>query len=292
MAGEWIAYDLALPDKPEVQELIDITGCPVEVVVYRLLRLWGWAALNTADGHARMTVPRLSRTCGGDDAFWRAVAAVGWLELDETAATVAIPGWDRRFSQAAKTRLQDADRKRAYEERNQGRKSPSPASDGRASPSSDGQASEGPTARSRRGDRGEVPPPPREASQEAGAAEAAWPILRAAWNKGTGRPWRPSNPPDHAMERLAEPGWLEEAMEAIQRLPRCRYFKTPVTLPQLVSKPGFARDVAGGKYDDVSQPRGGGRNADDRPQAQPFVGDAAARFEATKRALADKLRAS
>lgn len=29
MAGEWIAYDLGLPDKPEVQELIDVTGRPV-----------------------------------------------------------------------------------------------------------------------------------------------------------------------------------------------------------------------------------------------------------------------
>ena len=39
MAGEWIAYDLGLPDKPEVQELIDETGQPVEVIVFRLLRL-------------------------------------------------------------------------------------------------------------------------------------------------------------------------------------------------------------------------------------------------------------
>lgn len=28
MAGEWIAYDLALPSKPEVQELLDLTGDP------------------------------------------------------------------------------------------------------------------------------------------------------------------------------------------------------------------------------------------------------------------------
>ncbi len=96
MAGEWIAYDLGLPDKPEVQELIDVTGRPVAEIVFSLLRLWGWAAMNTADGRARMTVPRLVRTCGQDEAFWMAVAAVGWLEIDETDATVAIPGWDRR----------------------------------------------------------------------------------------------------------------------------------------------------------------------------------------------------
>jgi hypothetical protein len=72
MAGEWIAYDLSLPAKPEVQELMDETGLPVEVVVYRLLQLWGWASMHCTDGTARMTLPRLVRTCGGDEAFWLA----------------------------------------------------------------------------------------------------------------------------------------------------------------------------------------------------------------------------
>ena len=71
MAGEWIAYDIGLPDKPEVQELIDTTGRPVEEIVFSLLRLWGWAAMNTANGRARMTIPRLVRTCGQDQAFWQ-----------------------------------------------------------------------------------------------------------------------------------------------------------------------------------------------------------------------------
>jgi hypothetical protein len=117
MAGEWIAYDLALPAKPEVQELMDETGQPVEVVVYRLLQLWGWASMHCSDGTARMTLPRLVRTCGGDEAFWLAVASVGWLEIDETAATVAVPGWDRRFSQAAKSRAQHQDRAKAQNDR-------------------------------------------------------------------------------------------------------------------------------------------------------------------------------
>ena len=162
MAGEWIAYDLGLPEKPEVQELIDTTGQPVEVIVFRLLRLWGWAAMNTTDGRARMTLPRLVRTCGADEGFWRAVQAVGWLEIDETDATVAIPGWDRRFSQAAKSRLQQADRSASHDDKR------------RRAGTADARPSEGPTpprGRGDRGDTGEDPPPPREAAREGKASK-------------------------------------------------------------------------------------------------------------------------
>ena len=42
MAGEWFPVDVNLADKPEVLELCEITGLDVEVVVFRLFRLWGW----------------------------------------------------------------------------------------------------------------------------------------------------------------------------------------------------------------------------------------------------------
>jgi hypothetical protein len=259
MAGEWIAYDLSLPAKPEVQELIDETGHPVEVVVYRLLQLWGWASMHCTDGTARMTLARLVRTCGGDDAFWRAVAAVGWLEIDQTAATVAVPGWDRRFSQAAKSRAQQADRSRNYEERHPARKRPQP---------SDARASDDPTPDRRRGEemREEVPPPPREASQSAGSGRDAWRTLKDAWNAGTGRKWTPSEPPDGFWERIAEPGWLEEAPPAIARLPKCLFFTTPVTLIQFV-QPGFVARVLGEQYDEAKKPKGSPASQDGRKTA-------------------------
>lgn len=242
MAGEWLAIDIGLPDKPETQELIDLTGEPVEVVVYRLYRLWSWASMHCADGTARMTLPRLVRTCGGNEAFWMAVEAVGWLEIDEANATVAVPGWDRRFSKAAKARLQHADRSRDYEERNPGRKAGSDPSGARAP--------DDPALARRRGEerREEYPPPPREASPT-----GVWPALLAAWNDGAGqaarrKPWKPATPPQGAEAVILAPGWLDDAMEAIKALPACRYFDSPVPLTQFVRE-GFVQKVLGGQYD-------------------------------------------
>jgi hypothetical protein len=247
MAGEWIAYDLALPQKPEVQELIDTTGLPVQDVVFNLLNLWGWASMHCADGTARMTLPRLVRTCGATEEFWTAVASVGWLEIDETVATVAVPGWDRRFSQAAKSRAQHADRSRDHEERNPGRKRrPQP-------PGAD--APDVPALARRRGDEmtGESHHHPRE----------AWEEFRKAWNASKGRQWTPATPPDGWTERLSEEGWLEIATQAIGRIGECRYFKTPMTLIQFV-KPGWAEKVLGGSFDHPKgEPRSG--NGDKPP---------------------------
>lgn len=278
MAGEWLAVDLALDSKPEVQELIDTTGQPVEVVCFRLWKLWGWASMHCTDGSARMTLPRLVRTCGADESFWLAVAAVGWLEIDEAGGTVAVPGWDRRFSQCAKSRMQQSDRSRAYEDRNTGRK--------RQNGPSDGGASERPTPDRRRGEEKRIPPPPREA-----APGEAWETIRKAWNAGAGpatrrTSWKSQHPPEHAPAVIVQDGWLAAALEAIPRLAACRYFDSPVTLHQFTVD-GFVTKVLGGQYDAQKTPKGAPA-ADERPRAVGWSGDDAARLQAT----IDKQRAT
>lgn len=112
MAGEWIPVDCNLGTKPEVLELVDVTGQPVEVVAWRLIQLWSWAAMNTADGQIVATPRRLAAVAGGDEAFWQAVERVGWISF--VGSTMTISGWDRRFSQSAKARAQNARRACAY----------------------------------------------------------------------------------------------------------------------------------------------------------------------------------
>jgi hypothetical protein len=278
MAGEWIPYDVCLPQKPEVLELVEATGLPVDQVVGRLLMLWGWASLNSSDGTARMSIRLLGRICGGDEAFWSEVENVGWLVIDAENGTVAIPGWERRFSKSAKSRAlaavrHDADKIAA----------PTRPRAGRAAPPA---GARGAPERRDRGDRNSSSSPASASHSE--PEPPGWDTLRKAWAAGTGRPWKLPAPPDKVADRLAEDGWFAKALAAIDALPRCRYFRDPVTLPQLLA-PGFVDKVLGGQFDNPREQRATGR-PDDRPPAQGWSGDDAARLEATRRKMVEQLR--
>jgi hypothetical protein len=277
MAGEWIPYDVCLPQKPEVLDLVDRTGLEVDQVVGRLMMLWGWAALNSRDGSARLSLRLLARVCGGDDSFWYAVQDVGWLTIDAEGGTVGIPGWDARFSKAAKSRALATVRHRVDKVGGATR----PRSGRDAPPTGAQRARE-------RGDR-------ISSSSPGGAAQgdgdqdgppAGWDTLRAAWKAGKGRPWQLPTPPDKAADRLAEDGWFQKALAAIDRLPACRYFRDPVTLPQFVAA-GFVDKILGGQFDNPREQHPGTRHqAEDRRPAAQAAADwerAAADPEARKR---------
>jgi hypothetical protein len=283
MAGEWVPYDVCLPHKPEVLELVDRTGLQPDQVVGRLLMLWGWAALNSSDGTARMSVRLLAKLCGGDDEFWREVEAVGWLVIDAENGTVAIPGWERRFSQAAKSRAlanvrHQVDKAGGAQRPRAGRDAP-PAGAPRA------------LERGDRGDRNSSSSP--ESAAQGPEQPAGWDTLRKAWAAGTGRPWKLSSVPDKVFDRLAEEGWFEKALAAIEALPRCKYFRDPVTLPQLVAA-GFVDKVLGGQFDNPrdQRPTGGYRGPDDKPPAEGWKGKDADDLEYTRRKMIEQLKAS
>ena len=97
------------------------------------------------------------------------------------------------------------------------------------------------------------PPPPPEAFGD------GWDRLREAWNAhwGEKRQWRSSEPPQEAIDRLREPGWLDEAISAIPEIKRgaCDGFKTPPTLRQFcgrTEKGTFVSRMLGGEFVDES----------------------------------------
>jgi uncharacterized protein YdaU (DUF1376 family) len=99
------------------------------------------------------------------------------------------------------------------------------------------------------------PPPPTPP----GDFRDDWEALRTAWNAAWGdkRQWRSAEPPQEAIDRLAEPGWLQEAIRAIPEIKRgaCAGFRTPPGLRQFCGKDErgtFVARMLGGEFVDSS----------------------------------------
>lgn len=122
-------------------------------------------------------------------------------------------------------------------------------------------------------------------SARAGDLGQAWPAFRKAWNEGIGVKWRSSRPSDTVMAALAEEGWIDQAIQAIAHLPKCRYFDDPVTLNQFC-KPGFVDEVLGGKWNNPKRAKGGKDFSNTPPPPRAFTGDVAEAFDRTRRKLA------
>jgi hypothetical protein len=96
-------------------------------------------------------------------------------------------------------------------------------------------------------------------------------------------------PPGRLADRLTEDGWFAKALAAIHKLPSCRYFQDPVTLPQFVAD-GFVDKILGGQFDNPRERRQMLGRPDDKPPAEGWQGDDLARLETTRRAMVEKLR--
>lgn len=307
MAGEWIPIDLEIERKPEVLRLLARTGLPREVVVYRLWKLWGWFSLNSSDGTIDATPELLALACGGDADWWLAVEAVGWLHFDSQTERATLPGWDARFSKAAKARLLHNRRQAAYRGKENAENPGNSYGDAGVTLHRHATVtiSDAPPAPNR-GDRGvETSGVEVEESGCAGNSTAAttasaasvpltdalaarWQQLRAAWNAGAGQPWKSRRAPPIARERLSDAEWLPAALESIPKLAEARYFTDPVSLTQFCGE-GFVERLANDHYarPKRSAARGG---ADDRPPPAEWTGADRAAFERTKARLAAQLR--
>jgi len=106
MAGDWIPVRVDLDEDPAVIGISGRTGIDEFAVVGRLVKLWGWAQGQTADG----LIPHVS-TAWLDGkvklaGFAAAMVEVGWLESQ--AENVVIPKFERWLGRSAKRRLQHA----------------------------------------------------------------------------------------------------------------------------------------------------------------------------------------
>ena len=112
MAGDWIKMTHALPEKPEVLEIVGRTTLNRFEVVGRLFTLWRWFDVNTVDGNARGVTKVTLNEClygySDDTNFVSAVIEARWLH--ESEGGIRVVNFDEHISESAKTRGQTAKR--------------------------------------------------------------------------------------------------------------------------------------------------------------------------------------
>lgn len=108
--ADWIPYDVSLPGKLEVQGIARATKLSRYEVCGRLMAFWAWASRESASGFlGGCAVEDLVEVIGFEAGFWRAMEAVGWMQID--AAGISLPNPERWLTNGGKARLQENRRK-------------------------------------------------------------------------------------------------------------------------------------------------------------------------------------
>ncbi len=108
MAGDWIKFEVATSDKPEVWAIAGQLGIDPDAVVGKLLRVWAWFDQHTTDGNAPSVTSALLDRCVGVTGFCKAVTLAGWMVDD--GSTISLPNFDMHNGETAKKRCQTAKR--------------------------------------------------------------------------------------------------------------------------------------------------------------------------------------
>jgi len=108
MAGEWLKFEKATLDKPEVFAIAARLGIDPDAVVGKLMRVWSWFDTHTVDGNAAGVTPELLDRIAGATGFVTAMQESGWVVVSENG--VSLPNFDRHNGETAKKRALTAKR--------------------------------------------------------------------------------------------------------------------------------------------------------------------------------------
>ena len=108
MAGDWLKFEKATPDKPEVFAIAAILGIDPDAVVGKLMRVWSWFDTHTIDGNAESVTPELLDRIAGVTGFVSAMSDAEWIEIDDGG--VYLPNFGRHNGKTAKKRALTAKR--------------------------------------------------------------------------------------------------------------------------------------------------------------------------------------
>lgn len=101
----WIPIEVNTPRKVELVKIIKATGRLEDEALGLIVKFWCWVSRELKDGHVNLPVSVLPDVVGGDEAFWSAVAAAGWMTPDEDGQGFVVPRSEHWMTDAAKERL-------------------------------------------------------------------------------------------------------------------------------------------------------------------------------------------
>ena len=102
MAGDWLKFETATLDKPEVWAIAQDLSIDPDAVVGKLLRVWAWFDQQSTIGNAPSVTKALLDRCAGVTGFCDSVIKAGWM-LDD-GVVLSLPNFDRHNGNTAKSR--------------------------------------------------------------------------------------------------------------------------------------------------------------------------------------------
>ena len=116
MAGEWLKFDKATPEKPEVFAMATELGIDPDAVVGKLMRVWSWFDTHTTDGNAASVTPALLDRIAGVTGFVVSMSNCGWISIEKHGCV--LPNFSRHCGETAKGRALGAKRSAGFRSRN------------------------------------------------------------------------------------------------------------------------------------------------------------------------------
>lgn len=268
MAGDWTPVEHATPRKPEMMNLVALTGRSRHECLGLMVEFWLWAEANTEDGRVATTVDVLPAFIGADKEFWDAVVRVGWIEIAEDGSGITIPRAEHWLTKGAKARLKETRKK-------QTQRKPSRRPDSVPDLSPKAGDKNGTTEQNRTEDSvasaTETPKPPWPNSEDYAARdEPDWSIIEpefiARWNTLDGVAVHNRNSlggPTAAAFRDAwrDPEWRNRCAAAMQKFPLQNGVKMGL---RKFLEPDTIDEILGGVHDFTK-----GRNGSDPGRTDP-----------------------
>ena len=220
-----------------------------------------WAAVNehTSDGVMANAYPEDLDDIAGVPGFGKAMQTAGWLEVDESAATLTFPNFGQWNTPAKDTTAAERMRKHRAKQ-DVTRNSVTVTEPLRVTVTTDK------TRQDKDKKKEHTHTPAALAADEfrqAGWAADEWAAFVAVWNvtERAGK-WPHLTAPDAWVDLAATPGWLDRARAAMAHLPQCEYLDRPMAVTHFFNS---VDRILAGEFDTAKQ--------DARRKRQPIGGN-------------------